>query len=177
MKTRSLTPWLVALACFGPFLLAYALYFGPWGETLLRPLAGSRELLPTAVPVPAEWRVGSDRPWELTYARLTPCNLDCASDLGRLLQVQLALAGDQDLVQRGVWYVGELPPLADPALRTARLDTPEGSALVQALGAERIRDGRVFVIDPLGNVILSYPKDVDQKELLRDLKRLLRGSH
>jgi hypothetical protein len=177
VKTRSLTPWLVALACFGPFLLAYALYFGPWGETFLRPLEGSRELLTEAVPVPAQWREGGNRPWELTYARLTPCELDCAADLGRLLQVQLALAGDQELVQRGVWHVGELPPLADPDLRAARLDSPEGQALVAALGPERIGDGRVFVIDPLGNVILSYPKEVEQKELLRDLKRLLRGSH
>lgn len=177
MKTKSWTPWLVALACFGPFLLAYALYFGPWGPTLLQPLAGSRELLTTAVPVPAAWRAADDRPWQLTYARLTPCDLDCAGDLGRLLQVQLALGGDQELVQRGVWHVGELPPLEDASLKASRLDGPEGAALVQTLGADRIGNGRVFVVDPLGNVILSYPKDVDQKELLRDLKRLLRGSH
>jgi hypothetical protein len=177
VKTKSWTPWLVALACFGPFVLAYALYFGSWGATLLRPLGGTRELLTTPVAVPADWRTADDRPWQLTYARLTPCDLACAGDLGRLLQVQLALGGDQELVQRGVWHVGELPQLDDPSLRAARLDSPAGEALVAALGAERIAAGRVFVVDPLGNVILSYPKDVDQKELLRDLKRLLRGSH
>ncbi len=37
-------------------------------------------------------------------------------------------------------------------------------------------DGRVYVADPRGFVILSYPPDVEQKELLRDLKRLLAGS-
>jgi hypothetical protein len=177
VKTKSWTPWLVALACFGPFVLAYALYFGPWGATLLRPLGGTRELLTTPVAVPAVWRAADDPPWQLTYARLSPCDLECAGDLGRLLQVQLALGGDQELVQRGVWHVGELPQLDDPALRAARLDSPEGEALVAALGADRIAGGRVLVVDPLGNVILSYPKDVDQKELLRDLKRLLRGSH
>ena len=38
------------------------------------------------------------------------------------------------------------------------------------------RDGRVFVADPRREVILSYPPDVEQKELLRDLERLLSGS-
>jgi hypothetical protein len=36
-------------------------------------------------------------------------------------------------------------------------------------------EGRVYVADPRGEVILSYPPDVDQKELLRDLERLLAG--
>jgi hypothetical protein len=48
--------------------------------------------------------------------------------------------------------------------------------MVAALGAERIGDGRVYVADPRGDVILSYPAEVEQKELLRDLKRLLAGS-
>lgn len=177
MITRSWAPWLVALACFGPFLLAYALYYGPWGRQLLNPLEGSRELLTTAVPLPADWRSTSEHPWQLAYARTTPCELSCAGDLARLLQVQLALGGDQELVQRAVWHVGELPQLEDPGLKTARLDSAEGAAMVAALGEQRIGEGRVFVADPLGNVILSYPKDVEQKELLRDLKRLLRGSH
>lgn len=177
MKTKSWAPWLVALACFGPFLLAYALYYGPWGRQWLAPLGGSRELLTTAVPLPAEWRSGAEAPWQLIYARTTACDLGCAGDLGRLLQVQLALGADQELVGRAVWHVGELPRLEDPELVALRLDSPEGARLVASLEAERLAEGRVFVADPLGNVILSYPKDVDQKELLRDLKRLLRGSH
>jgi hypothetical protein len=32
------------------------------------------------------------------------------------------------------------------------------------------------VADPEGSVILAYPADVEQKELLRDLKRLLAGT-
>lgn len=177
MKQKSWAPWLVALACFGPFVLAYALYYGPWGRALLDPLAGSRELMAAPLPLPAEWRSGADHPWQLIYARTTPCEQSCATDLGRLLQVQLALAADRELVQRAVWHVGDLPRLEDPDLKASRLDSEAGAAVVAALGAERLGDGRVLVADPLGNAILTYPKDVDQKELLRDLKRLLRGSH
>jgi hypothetical protein len=45
--------------------------------------------------------------------------------------------------------------------------------LLQALGAERLAQGRVYIADPQGNVVVSYPAEVEQKELLRDLKRLL----
>jgi len=34
----------------------------------------------------------------------------------------------------------------------------------------------VLVANPRGLVIVSYPPDVEQKELLRDLKRLLTGA-
>jgi hypothetical protein len=178
VKPKSWAPWLVALACFGPFLLAYALYYGPWADGVLSPLGGSRELLAAPVSLPEEWRSGDPaQPWQLVYARMTPCELPCASDLGRMLQVQLALGADRDLVRRAVWHVGDLPSLEDPGLHAYRLDTDAGAGVVAAIGAERIGDGRVFVADPLGNVILSYPREIDQKELLRDLKRLLRGSH
>jgi hypothetical protein len=107
---------------------------------------------------------------------MTPCEQPCAQHLGRLLQVQLALGRDRDRVRRVVWHVGALPQLGDAELVERSLESAAGSALVAALNAERLNDGRVYVADPRGVVILSYPPDVEQKELLRDLKRLLAGS-
>jgi hypothetical protein len=107
---------------------------------------------------------------------MTPCEQQCAQHLGRLLQVQLALGRDQDRIQRVVWHVGSLPQLDDRQLASHTLDDAAGQGVVAVLGAERFRDGRVYVADPRGDLILSYPPDVEQKELLRDLKRLLAGS-
>jgi hypothetical protein len=107
---------------------------------------------------------------------MTPCEQQCAQHLGRLLQVQLALGRDQERVRRVVWHVGTLPSLEDRALAALPLDSPAGDRLVEALGAARLGSGRVYVADARGDVILSYPPDVEQKELLRDLKRLLAGS-
>lgn len=177
MKHRSLAPWFVALACLGPFAAAVLLYYGPWGVDWVPLVPGSRELLRQPVPLPEAWRSQrGEAPWQLIYARMSPCEQRCAQHLGRLLQVQLALGRDQDRVGRVVWHVGDLPALDDAGLATFALDAAAGRALVDALGAERIGDGRVFVADPRGEVILTYPPDVEQKELLRDLKRLLAGS-
>lgn len=176
MKHKSFVPWLVALVCFGPFAVALLIYYG--APSWLPQLPGSRELLEEPVLLPAEWRNSSDAAgaWQLIYARMTPCEQQCAQHLGRLLQVQRALGRDQNRVRRVVWHVGSVPDLEQSDLTKLALDDALGRGIVAALGAERMVDGRVYVADPRGEVILSYPPDVEQKELLRDLKRLLAGS-
>ena len=178
MKHQSSIPWLVALVCLGPFAAALFIYYGPLGLGWLPQLPGSRELLTTPVPLPPEWRErdAAPEPWRLIYARMTPCEAQCVQHLVRLLQVQLALGRDQDRVHRAVWHVGALPSPKDPQLTARRLDSAAGREIVAALGAERLREGRVYVADPRGELIVSYPPDVEQKELLRDLERLLSGS-
>jgi hypothetical protein len=88
--------------------------------------------------------------------------------------VQRALGRDQERVQRLYLHAGSPPAgLDDPQLAAHDLAEPGAAGLAEALGAELLRDGRVFVADPQGSVILSYPVDVEQRELLRDLKRLI----
>lgn len=175
-QRRSFAPWLVALVCFGPFAAALFLYYGPFSHSWLRQLPGSRELLGEPVPLPPGWHGGGEASWQLIYARMTPCEQQCAQHLGRLLQVQLALGRDQDRVQRVLWHAGGLPELDDHGLSTHALDGDLGRGVAAALGLESFSNGRVYVADPRGMVILSYPPDIEQKELLRDLERLLTGS-
>jgi hypothetical protein len=176
MKPKSLTPWLVALVCFGPFAAALVLYYGPFGQSWLPQLPGSRELLTAPLSLPPDWQGGGEARWQLIYARMAPCEQQCAQHLARLRQVHVAIGRDQDRVQRVLWHVGDLPDLADPELVAHALDDDVGRGVAEALGAERMQEGRVFVANPRGSVIVSYPPDVEQKELLRDLKRLLTGS-
>jgi len=179
VRHKSFVPWLVALAVFGPFGLAMFVYYSPWGRDWLPQLPGERELLSAPVPLPADWipdEPGGSR-WLLIYARMSPCEQRCAQELDRLSRVQQALGKDQERVQRALWHTGETAPLpTDPELRVQRLDAEPGHRVSAALGPERIGSGRVYVADPRGSVILSYPVGVEQKELLRDLKRLLAGS-
>jgi len=176
MKQNSFTPWLVAIVCFGPFAAALFLYYAPFGQSWLPQLPGSRELLAEPLPLPPAWHGGGKAPWQLIYARMSACEQQCAQHLARLLQVQLALGRDQDRVQRAFWHVGDPPDFDDSELVAHALDDDVGRGVAEALGAERLQNGRVFVADPRGLVIVSYQPDVEQKELLRDLKRLLAGS-
>lgn len=180
MKRGSLVPWLVALAVFGPFAAALLLYYVPAEFAWLPRLPGSRELLEPPLAAPPAWLdLGSDAAaarfrWSLIYAKMAACDRPCYATLERLRQVGTALAGDADRVQRVFWHAGEAPSIpGDPELVLRRVDDASGEGVVRALGVERLEVGRVYVADPRGDLVVSYPTDVAQKELLRDLKRLL----
>ena len=183
MKRTALVPWLVALAVFGPFVAALLLYYVPADLDWLPRLPGSRELLEPPLATPPGWleaapdtQAGRFR-WFLIYAKMTPCDRPCSAALERLRQVHAALAGDADRVQRVYWHAGAAPEVAaDRDLSLRKIDDAAGESTVRALGADRLKVGRVYVADPRGLIVVSYPADVEQKELLRDLKRLLSAS-
>jgi hypothetical protein len=180
MKRGALVPWLVALAVFGPFVAALLLYYVPADLAWLPRLPGSRELLDPPLAAPSAWLeapAGGRYRWFLIYAKMAACDRPCSTALERLRQVHAALGGDADRVQRVYWYAGTAPDMAaDRDLSVHRIDGPEGESTVRALGLDRLQAGRVYVADPRGLIVVSYPADVDQKELLRDLKRLLSAS-
>jgi hypothetical protein len=183
VKRAALVPWLVALAVFGPFVAALLLYYVPADLDWLPRLPGSRELLDPPLAAPPAWleaapgAAGGRYRWFLIYAKMTACDRPCSTTLERLRQVHAALAGDADRVQRVYWYAGAVPDVpADRDLSLRNIGDAADASTVRALGADRLRGGRVYVADPRGFVVVSYPADVEQKELLRDLKRLLAAS-
>jgi hypothetical protein len=183
VKRAALVPWLVALAVFGPFVAALLLYYVPADLAWLPRLPGSRELLSPPLAPPAGWlepapdAAPSRYRWFLIYAKMTPCDRPCSAALDRLRQVHAALAGDADRVQRVFWYAGAVPDVpADRDLSLRNIGDAAGASTVQALGAGRLMGGRVYVADPRRLIVVSYPADVEQKELLRDLKLLLSAS-
>ncbi len=180
MARRSLTPWLVGLVCLGPFALAAALYYGPWRLDWVPRLPGSRELVEPPLDLPQEWLATAPSaepgsyPWSLIYVRIAPCGELCIEHLGRLRQVQLAVGRDLDRVQRVFLHTGDAPRIPnDGPILVRRLDGAAGGALIASLGRERLEEGRVYVADPDGRLVAGYPPNVEQRELLQDLKRLL----
>ena len=176
---------LVAVLFIGPVILAVLLYFGPMKldglDMLPNPdrefFAEPETLANVPLTTPAGEQTGGDWAryrWSLIYARISPCEGECIGHLQRLTQVYLALGSERERVQRVLLAVGSLDRFgSDPELLVGRLDAPASAVLVDLLGEERLRSGRFFVVDPLGNVILSYPPDADQRRLLKDLERLL----
>jgi hypothetical protein len=56
------------------------------------------------------------------------------------------------------------------------VDEPDGAELLELLrsvGLPPGEEGRVYVADPHGNLVLSYPPDADREGMRDDLKRLL----
>ena len=105
---------------------------------------------------------------------MADCAEQCVVELNRLNQVRLALGDDLDRAQLVLLYTGNGPQLPEgAALLAARLDDRAGSALLELLGAERVGTGSIFLADPLGNLVMTYPADAEQRGILEDLERLL----
>lgn len=180
---RRVSPLAILVAVFaGPLVLAIALYAvrGSFGgfESLPNP---DRELIANPPTVPAMTLASRDGAnlvsfrsrWFLIYARMPACDEACVGAMERLDQVYLALGKERARV-RLVFLAPEAQlDVTPPDFLAGALDAPDSAAWVRLLGPERLEDGRYFVVDPLGNLILSYPADADQKRLLEDLERLL----
>ena len=175
-------------------LLLAALFIVPlavaWLAYLVRPGwlpdggTNRGELLET--PVVLE-RIAPDDPltlaargeWSLVLVAPGDCDVPCLQALHMLRQVHIALGKHRDRIQRLllVGADGALPAtLADdyPALVFARADDARRAAILDALPT----DGRlrVFLADPLTNVILAYAPAGTDDDIYTDLKHLLKVS-
>jgi cytochrome oxidase Cu insertion factor (SCO1/SenC/PrrC family) len=187
MKRSTIWPPLMLAVVFGgPALLAALAYFGAgdWLRDTSRPhgelIASEVAIPPMALATPdgSETRPDWHRyRWSLLYARSSVCDQLCIVELDRLARVRVALGRDYERVQLALLLADPVPALdTQPGLIVARLDSTAGRAFASLLGPDRIRDGRVFIVDPNGHLVTTYPAGVEPKAIHADLKRLLRVS-
>jgi cytochrome oxidase Cu insertion factor (SCO1/SenC/PrrC family) len=116
--------------------------------------------------------------WVMIHVDSGACGESCRKQLYYMRQVRLALGADRDRIAR-VWLLtDDRPPSAEIAALYDGVDLVRaaGSPLVAALPAERDPSDHVYLVDPLGNRLLRFPRDPDPKRMLKDLQRLLKVS-
>ena len=106
------------------------------------------------------------------------CDGACREKLFKIRQIRLMQGKDMDRIER-VWLVSDgVPP--DPELsrlhQGARLLDARGKDLRQILPAQDRPRDFIYVIDPLGNLMMRYPRDADPNGMKKDFVRLLKVS-
>lgn len=180
---RSRRTMLLLIALFLlPLAAAFILYYGfgwrPSGSTnhgeLLQPL---RQLPPGSEALQDKWALAyvadgacdADCREALVFARQT--RLSLGKDLTRLNYALLATGNCCDLAYLDAEHMGiKVFDISEPQQRAALL-----AVLPTLPPAELARS--LFVIDPLGNVVLRYDVRQSPRGLLDDLKKLLKLSH
>ena len=126
--------------------------------------------------------------WSLVYFGPSYCLTPCTDNLYKMRQIAAAQGKEAGRVQRVFvatdvsaidWlrytlkdypgmevYIG--PPAGVRRL-AAQFAVPAGGAL------DRLH--RVYVVDPLGNLMMSYPADADARRMNKDISFLLKASH
>lgn len=193
---RSRTKFLLlALLFFGPVIFAWWAYYFSDGW---RPVGQTEhgDLVHPALPLPAFSLPGTGGQatalsdlkgkWTLLYVDGWDCDTSCVDALYHTRQVRLALGKELDRIQRLFLVNGPCCELRElsaehPDLRIAWLDGPDAGLVAGALptygATEPLQAGRVYVIDPLGNLVMSYAPGFEPKGLLSDMKKLLKLSH
>ena len=165
---------LIASLFLVPFAMAIALYFSfNW-----RPAVGAHgELIDPPRPLPATALQG---PWSLVYLAGNDCAERSPVVLAELARLRLALGKDAPRVRPVLLHAGECAgvdlPRGESDLLVLPMAGPEGAAL-RAL-FPRAADGAdgIYIVDPHGNLLMSYPATGSARGLLKDLERLLRLS-
>jgi hypothetical protein len=173
-----------------PLALAFYTYYGTAWRPAGRVNHGSLIIPPRPLPQPALPRVPPDAPqpftlfrgdWTLVYVGDGACDEDCRHALLVMRQTRLALNNDMTRVER-VWLAtGKCCPAgigvpAEAGLAVLDAGGPAAAALLAAFPAAG-RPYSLYVVDPLGNLMMSYDARSDPHGLLEDLRKLLRLSH
>lgn len=179
---------LVASIFFVPLAAAVALYFSAsWrppigvqhGELIdpPRPLPEMAFILPDGGIAPADVLRGR---WFLVHPIAGTCDQRCLEALADLRQLRLALDKDAPRVQRVLLHDGRCcdagSPAAEADLLILGVVGPTGAEFRALFPPATDGSAGIYIVDPHGNLMMSYPATGVARGLLKDLERLLRLS-
>lgn len=193
VRKRRLQLVLLALVFFGPLAVAFYLYYGaawqPAGRTNVGELLQPVRALPEAsLQTPSGKPTAPDflrDKWSFVYVGEGACDARCRQALDDMRAVRLALDRDADRVQRVFLYEAsccDVTLLDGPqkGLVAAWLDEQAGAPLRAQFPTDKgpvAQSGYVWLVDPLGNLVMRYPTPLDKRGVVKDMEKLLKLSH
>jgi cytochrome oxidase Cu insertion factor (SCO1/SenC/PrrC family) len=161
---------LILAVCVAPAVIAWLAYEQGWGSGRA---ANYGELVqPRRLDGPLAALRGK---WVLVTFDDASCAPPCERKLYVVRQARLALGKDAGRVERLWLLIGSGQP------GTRLLAAIEGARVVASSAElERAFAGdvrsHIYLVDPLGNLMMRYPSDADPARLIRDLERLMKYS-
>lgn len=181
--------YLLIAVFFGPMFVAMFLYFGadyrPPDRTNYGQLNEPAKPLPSTLGLQAQDGSAIDRAaladdWTMVQWLPADCGDDCQQALYLTRQVWLSLDRRRVRVQRmAVMPPGSassLQPKADTADPNLQIVEASSQQLATFFSLEQPEPMRVYVIDPIGNWVMTYPPGWEPAGMLKDIKKLLKIS-
>jgi hypothetical protein len=170
----------IKLALLGAFfLLPVAASWLIWSLDLAPGTAGNYGTLlrPQVVALPVTGEIKGK--WVLVQFDGGACNEACERKLYFMRQVRRAQGRDQQRVAR-LWLLTDSVQPGPELLKAIEgtVISPRGGidAANGAFPAEGSVTDHIYLVDPLGNLMMRFPRDPDPKRVINDLKRLLKAS-
>lgn len=179
--------FMVLAVCASPMIASYFTYYviKPEGKTNYGTILDPREF-----PVPqlnAMNAVGKNQElsslkgkWLMLQVDRGSCETACQKKLYDMRQLRTAQGKEMERIQR-VWLITDDTPVEEklkqgiagtellkvpPNLLEKWLPTEQGATIYD----------HIYLIDPLGNLMMRFPKDADANKVKKDLSKLLKAS-
>ena len=185
-KSSRLTLWLILAICAAPIVAALVAYFfwQPQSRNKYGSLIAPQRPLPALATTTLDGQAFDLRSlrgkWIMLSADTGACDANCQQKLYALRQVRASTGDKQTRIER-VWLVLDDQTVAPevlaehPGLRVIRVAAAQAQAFLPAPASGSIQ-GPMYLIDPLGNLMLQWPAQADMKRMRKDLGRLLWAS-
>lgn len=184
-QRRNTTLWLLLASFLIPAIGAYGYYF--FGD---RPgVASNGQLITPVIDIEAFKLTDQSGElinkealtpkWRLYYFVNSNCNELCKSDLYNMRQINIALGKNQDRVQHVIVH------LENPGSDFSNLISNEYQQAIRVyskaekisgLSEQEVKSQSIYLVDPLGNVMMKFSNDLTPKLILKDIKKLLKIS-
>lgn len=177
----------VIAVCASPLIASYLTYYviKPEGRTNY-----GEFIDPRAHPIPALNSASLDgKPlaldayrgkWIMLQVNSGDCNEACQQKLYAMRQLRLTTGKEMSRVER-VWLVTDKKPVETMLLRQydgMHLLRADQDSVARWLPVETgtTPSDHLYMIDPLGNLMMRFPKDPDLNKVKKDLNKLLKAS-
>ena len=181
------TIWFVALSFIAPVVLAYVLYFSGAITTysnhgeILDPVIDVSQLKlkdDSNAPIPREVFT---RKWLLISFVGADCDEACNARLYDSRQVHKALGKDQDRVERMIVHLqpasADLSKLIKDEYPNAVNVHGDEKIISSTFGsAAQINENQIYIMDPIGNVMMRFSQEQSKKDIKSDIQKLLKVS-
>lgn len=118
--------------------------------------------------------------WLMIRVGVSECEQTCQSQLHDMRQLRTAQGKERDRLER-VWLITDENPVETIVLREydgthfIRVD-PQAIEFWLPTEEGTTASDHIYMMDPLGNLMMRFPKDADPNRIKRDLYKLLKAS-
>jgi cytochrome oxidase Cu insertion factor (SCO1/SenC/PrrC family) len=182
-RRRNTTLWLIVALAAAPAVASYLLYyFWPPARTVNygdliepRPLPDP----PLALADGTAFQLSRLRgKWVLVSLDSGRCDAHCDRKLLYMRQLRLTQGKEMERVERAWLIVDDVVPRPDAIVPYTGtwVVRGAGAGLLERFPAASAATDHIYVIDPLGNLMMRFPRDPEPARMIKDLSRLLKAS-
>lgn len=179
--------WVVLLICASPMIASYFTFYvlkpekrnnyGTLIDQRAHPIPAMATTTLDGKPAALEQFKGK---WVMLMVAPGACGEACRKQLFAMRQLRLMQGKEQDRIER-VWLINDKEPLDTIVIREfdgthmLRADAQAVANWLPADTGTSVTD-HIYMIDPLGHLMMRFPKDPEPRKVYKDINKLLKAS-